>query len=309
MEFIKKAFCILLIVFSCFTLFAEKNSIYTDTDKKEDGTKDKDETKIPEYESIIDESNRLHLFSYKDENLEYLTVNKSKASDKRSVTVYSNDKVIRYFYDSDFYLSKIEKWKSGKTSADAVLEKVIFYEFTNKRKGIEIAEKLAYSKKVLEYNLIEKKLIENFYDESGLIFEKNEYDFIGTEDKALIYKPQFKNRTRISYSYVYKYDAAERIILDSVYHYEYKNNVTTKVLKKSFRKNVYYYTRVDCPPDVKFYEEDILRMATAYTSKNDYVTYVYFDHDVYVKAEYVNSRKRSETFYVNSEEKMKKIYE
>ncbi|MBQ0162389.1 MAG: hypothetical protein KBS84_04400, partial [Treponema sp.] len=181
MEFIKKAFCILLIVFSCFTLFAEKNSIYTDTDKKEDGTKDKDETKIPEYESIIDESNRLHLFSYKDENLEYLTVNKSKTSDKRSVTVYSNDKVIRYFYDSDFYLSKIEKWKSGKTSADAVLEKVIFYEFTNKRKGIEVAEKLAYSKKVLEYNLIEKKLIENFYNESGLIFEKNEYDFIGTE--------------------------------------------------------------------------------------------------------------------------------
>lgn len=306
MEFMKKIICILLIGFSCFSFFAEEEK--TEEIKSEEKVT-AEESKIPEYESIIDESNSLHLFSYKDENLEYLTVNKNKVSDRRTVTVYSNDKVIRYFYDSDFYLSKVEKWKSGKTSADAVLEKVIFYEFTNKRKDVEAAEKPAYSKKVLEYNLIEKKLIECFYNESGLVFEKNEYDFVGTQDNALIYKPQFKNKTRLSYAYVYKYDAAERIILDSVFHYEYKNNVTTKVLKKTFRKNVYYYTRVDCPPDVKFYEDEVLRMATAYTSKNDYVTYVYFDHDVYVKAEYVNSRKRTETFYVNSEEKMKKIYE
>lgn len=313
MEFVKKAFCIFLILFSSFNVFlfaeeektAESKTVET-SEKKDDS---KNEEKIPEYESIIDESNRLHLFSYKDENLEYLTVNNYKSSDKKTVTVYSNNKIIRYFYDSDFYLSKIEKWKSGKTSTDAVLENVILYEYANKIKNSEEASQSAYSKKIIEYNLINKKMTESFFNSDGLIFEKNEFDFTGTEEKALLYKEKYAEKKRISYSYIYKYDDQKRIVLDSVFHYEYKNEITKKVMKKSFRKNTYEYVRVDCPPVTSFYEDDVLRMKTVYTSNTDYIVFVYFDNNAYVQVEYKNSKKYSEIFYVNQEEKVKKIYE
>lgn len=335
MEFIKKLFSIFIILFSVskFCLFAqeedsfqetaaEENSIYTKDEQEDAGEKngsdeknDSNEEKksdekeiIPEYESIIDASNRLHLFSYKDENLEYLTIN-NRSSDRKTVTVYSNNKIIRYFYDSDFYLAKVEKWKTGKSSADAVLETVSFYEYLNKKNSEENEKKNIYSKKLMTYDLIKKQLTESYFNDSALIFEKYIYDFVETGDNALIYKEKYKNKNRLSYSYVYKYDSQDRIVLDSVFHYEYKNEVTKKVLKKSLRKNIYEYVRVDCPPVKSFYENDVLRMKTVYTSKDDYVILVYFDNNTYVKAEYKNSRKYSEIFYVNQEEKARKIYE
>lgn len=317
----------ILFSVSSFSLFAQEkdnfqetavkeNSIYTkdeqqDSDEKNDSDKEIDSDKkeiIPEYESIIDESNRLHLFSYKDENLEYLTIN-NRSSDRKTVTVFSNDKIIRYFYDSDFYLAKVENWKSGKTSADGVLEKVSFYEYLNKKNKDGTENQNVYSKKIMTYDLIKKQLTESYFNKEGLLFEKYIYNFVDTEDKALIYKDKYKNKNRITYSYVYKYDSQNRIILDSVFHYEYKNEITNKVLKKSLRKNIYEYARVDCPPVTSFYENDILRMKTVYSSKDDYVIFVYFDNNTYVKAEYKNSKKYSEIFYVNQEEKVRKVYE
>lgn len=329
MEFIKKLFLIFMILFSVssFSLFSQEkdnsqgaavneNSINTEdelktSDEKNDADKEKksDEKEIiPEYESIIDESNRLHLFSYKDENLEYLTIN-NRSSDRKTVTVFSNDKIIRYFYDSDFYLAKVENWKSGKTSADGVLEKVSFYEYLNKKNKDGTENQNVYSKKIMTYDLIKKQLTESYFNKEGLLFEKYIYNFVDTEDKALIYKDKYKNKNRITYSYVYKYDSQNRIILDSVFHYEYKNEITKNVLKKSLRKNIYEYARVDCPPVTSFYENDILRMKTVYSSKDDYVIFVYFDNNTYVKAEYLNSKKYSEIFYVNQEEKVRKVYE
>ncbi|MBQ0002028.1 MAG: hypothetical protein KBT21_00680, partial [Treponema sp.] len=125
----------------------------------------------------------------------------------------------------------------------------------------------------------------------------------------LLYKPEYDKRMKLSYSYIYKYDEQERIVLDSVFHYEYRNLYSRKISKKSYRKNVYDYVRADCPPVTSFYENDVLRMKTVYTSKNDYVTFVYFDNNSYVKVEYKNTKKYSETFYVNQEEKNRKIYE
>lgn len=276
-------------------------------EESEDESENKE--KIPQYESIIDESNRLHLYSYKDENLEYLTINNKKADDKKIVTAFSKNRITRYFYDSDFYLSKIEIWQTGETAKDAVLQKVIFYEFTNKRKNEDEENKNSYSKKVLEYDLIKQIMTESYYNNESLVSEKKVYDFIDVEEKSLIYKPEFTKRMKLSYSYIYKYDLQDRIIMDSVFHYEYKSLYSRKVIKKSYRKNVYDYVRVDCPPVTSFYENDVLRMKTVYTSNDDYVTYVYFDNNTYVKVEYRKTKKYSETFYVNQEEKFKKIYE
>lgn len=307
----------MIFSFSCFYGFSEEisepveSAEPSEADKENDSGKktESDKEKIPQYESIIDESSRLHLFSYKDENLEYLTINNKKNDDKKTVTAFSKDRILRYFYDSDFYLSKIEVWKTGEKAKDSVLQKVLFYEFTNKRLKEDEVNQNSYSKKILEYDLIKQILTESYYNNQNLISEKKVYDYIEVEENSLLYKPEYDKRMKLSYSYIYKYDEQERIVLDSVFHYEYRNLYSRKISKKSYRKNVYDYVRADCPPVKSFYENDVLRMKTVYTSKNDYVTFVYFDNNSYVKVEYKNTKKYSETFYVNQEEKNRKIYE
>ncbi|MBP5402919.1 MAG: hypothetical protein J6Y36_07170 [Treponema sp.] len=277
----------------------------TEQSEKDSGDKSdsKDKEIIPEYDYILDKSEHLHLHTYKDENVEYLSVNKNAVKHSRSVVIYSNKKMKRYFYDKDFYLDYIEVWTGGEKSSDYKIEKVITYKNLKNTDG---SGSLFYE--VCELDSKNKTYTVNVYNNRHLLFEKNEYD---VSDLTFTEKGSYSGEilpSKKTYAFLYKYDELERITFESETHYEYYKN-SKKVKKKNVRKNIYEFVRYGCPPDKTFYENDVLRMKTVYTSEDDYVQYVYFDNDVYVKVDYKHGRKYSEIFYVGNEEKVKKIYE
>ena len=316
---VKKIFCIFFILFFVpFFFYAQDESdeemadvtadvtadvaadAETSGDSEERTSSDSDnKVKIPKYEYILDESNSLHIHSYEDENVEYLTVNKSKFVEGRTVVIFSKQNLKRFYYDKDFYLEHVEIWKTAEKAADYKIKKKIYYEYEDKG--------LAY--KTFEIDYENELYTEYVYSEKKLLLEKTEYDIkdlnIKPEDRTI---DRNKMQKKMIYYYLYKYDEKERILMESETHLEYyKNSVREK--KRNTRKNIYEYIRVDCPPSKTFFENDVLRLKIVYTSKKDYVQNVYFDNDTYVRTEFVNARKHLEVFYVSGEEKLRRTYD
>lgn len=86
---------------------------------------------IPEYEHILDSSSRLHMFTYKDENLEHFAVHNSNKSNARSLIQHSGKKTKRFFYDDQLKLSCVELWNTGKKVADSSLENITYYFYSS----------------------------------------------------------------------------------------------------------------------------------------------------------------------------------
>ncbi|MBP5588432.1 MAG: hypothetical protein J6X37_06875, partial [Treponema sp.] len=139
----------------------------TSGDSEERTSSDSDnKVKIPKYEYILDESNSLHIHSYEDENVEYLTVNKSKFVEGRTVVIFSKQNLKRFYYDKDFYLEHVEIWKTAEKAADYKIKKKIYYEYEDKG--------LAY--KTFEIDYENELYTEYVYSENKLLLEKTVYD-------------------------------------------------------------------------------------------------------------------------------------
>lgn len=295
---------ILFIVFLCaLGLYAQENVQAGSADGS--SVEEKSEVKksvIPEYEHILDSSSRLHMFTYKDENLEHFAVHNSKKSGERSLIQHSGKKTKRFFYNEQLKLVCVELWNIEKKAADSSLEKITYYFYTT-----DIA-KTKYSKRdfsieVKEIALKDNKLFQFFYDVSGLLIEKNEYLIMGVDEKHKIevsekYK-ELPFPLRREYSFFYKYDSAGQIISEEEIHNEYRNEFALRINKTTTRKNVYEYVDSSCPPVTSFYENNILRMKTIYSSEKDYVQNIYFDSNNYVKVQIKDGRKISEVFYID----------
>ena len=257
---------------------------------------------IPEYEHILDSSSRLHMFTYRDENLEHFAVHNSKKSNARSLIQHSGKKTKRFFYDDQLKLSCVELWNTGKKVADSSLENITYYFYSSD------LLKTVYSKRDFyieskEISLKEKKLLQSFYDVNGFLIEKNEYSILGVDEKHKIevsdkYK-ELPFSVRREYSFFYKYDSAGQIVSEEEIHNEYRTESALRVNKTTSRKNIYEYLESNCPPVTTFYENNILRMKTIYSSQKDYFQNIYFDNNNYVKVQYKDGRKISEIFYID----------
>ncbi|MCQ2600338.1 MAG: hypothetical protein MJ184_03150 [Treponema sp.] len=292
------------MIFLCaLDLYAQENIQTASSDGSP--AEEKSETKkniIPEYEHILDSSSRLHLFTYKDENLEHFAVHNSNKSSGRSLIQHTGRKTKRFFYDDQLKLFCVELWNIEKKVADSSLEKITYYFYTT-----DIA-KTKYSKRdfsieVKEIALKDNKLFQFFYDVSGLLIEKNEYSIMGVDEKHKIevsdkYR-EIPFSLRREYSFFYKYDSAGQIVSEEEIHNEYRTESALRVNKTTTRKNIYEYLDSNCPPVTTFYENNILRMKTIYSSEKDYVQNIYFDSNNYVKVQFKDGRKISEVFYID----------
>ena len=293
----------------------EKDAVTTDSENAGKTQADADtqksdekEKKIPKYEYILDESNALHIHAYEDENVEYLTVNKSKFIEGRTVVIYSKENLKRFFYDKDFYLDHAEIWQTAKKASDYKIKKKIYYEYSDKYGSQENSD-TGFSHKTFEIDYENQIYSEYIYNKKNLLIEQIQYDIKDLNispddvkfDRGLMQK-------KMVYYYLYKDDEKDRILMESETHCEYYKN-SSSIKNKNTRRNVYEYIRVDCPPSKTFYENDVLRLKIVYTSKKDYVQYVYFDNETYVRTEYVKGKKHLEIFYSGGEEKLRKNYD
>lgn len=307
----KSVFCkitFLLILFLCSHSYSQENisllEIPESVLNEGELTEDDFSTEKAMSENYIDSSNKLHFnyFKDKDENLEVFCVNQNVPDSKRVLSFYSGDKIRRCFYGKDFLLECVELWHCGKKASDAFIQKICYYEY-------DLENKSQFSRIKREYDLTEKKMQESFYDGKNNVVLKKKYDFVIAEDSALIYKAEYKNKARLNYVYSYKFDSAGRITFEEEKHFNYKDAESFKVIKETSRKNVYSYVGAGSLPVINFYEDNILRMKTVYSSQKDYMQYIYFDYDIMLKIQYINGKKRSETFYAGQEEKYRKVYE
>lgn len=241
---------------------------------------------IPEYENIIDSSKFLHLHSYKDENVEHLILHKN-ARNKKTASYYSNNRLKRFFYNDSLKLELVEFWTTGKTVKESALVKKQLYTYYQDDSELSFLME--------EHDFVKKQIERNYYNKADVLVKKDIFSFFETDDSKI-------SEPRIEYEFSYGYDAEGRLISEKEKHFIYRTAQTKRVLKTVSRRNTYEYLRADSPPVTSFYEDDVLRMRTVYSSENSYVQYVYFDNDNYVKVQYKDGKKILEKFYAGGKE-------
>lgn len=287
----KKLICFFLFIFSILVLlFADENPF---VEKK---------TIVPSFEQIIDSSNQLHFYIWKDENLEHLVLNNSAKKNETKIIHNSAKKTTRLFYDSNHKLTCSEFWTIGKTSSESFLEKIIYYFYSDGNLHEELNMQ-TYFLETKEFDVKKKKYFQTFYDSQNKVLEKNEYSIImKDENEKINFTKSYKEidfPIRKDYSFFYKYDKDSNILQEEEIHQEYKTEFSMRPYKTNTRKNVYEYLENDCPPSISFYENSILRMKTVYSAQKDYIQNIYFDNQSYIRIQVVAGKRVSEIYYVN----------
>lgn len=282
-------FCILVIY---FCVFAQENAEKETTEQ------------IPQYEHILDASNALHLFSYKDENLEKLVLHALDDKAEHVVTYNSGSKLSRFFYSKDFELERVEKWNIGKKVSESSLLTVTYYNDSNGKVKSTYGN-FAYDYQTQEFDIENNFLVESFFSQEGFLLEKNTYSIIGVDEENKLKvggkNPKLDFPTRRENSFLYSYDSNNQIVQEEEIQLEYRTPQALRFFKQSSRKMVYQYNGEDFPSVTMFYEDNILRMRTVYKSQNDYTQYIYFSANSYVVVQYEKSQKISEQFFVEGE--------
>lgn len=302
---VKKAFLFSLI-FSlsgslCFAQNEKEKTVLSNEEpKNEENIDDKKKPLIPEWEYILNSSSFLHSYSYKDENLEHLVLHEKKNKSERSLVQHSGKKLKRLFYDEHLNLFCVEWWKISSKVAESSLEKITYYFYSEENSKSVMAGK-NYQVETKEFLIDKNSFIQSFYNAQNFLVERNEYEIIvNDKNENISYSKNYSDLnfpTRLVYSFFYNYDDNGNIIEENETHYEYRTLQSIKSNKITVRKNIYEYTSDSIPPNTSFYENNILRMKTIYSSEHNYIQNIYFDNNNYIKTQYYKGVKVSEVLY------------
>lgn len=279
-----------------------------DTDEAADETEE-DEAEVPpepekdpiekffeeqkEEKFLLGKNDEMHFFEFDNEIL-----SPQYDQDGISLVHSSGDKVVRTFYNKDYQLVKKEEW-SIKSAADAKKLKSEFY---------------LYSKE--DGKVSEKEIITSSYDEQitynkdALPLSSRRYN-IDEENKYIIMERQWK------------YDAEKRLISDYQKEYFYKdkdyNNPEVFSKKYNYFYNDFLEKNIEAsesdkentiPPDLKYYENDVLKMQYKYTAeKGNWCSVVYFDENLSVKSFYEDDVRVRDEYYNNGKLYRTKLYQ
>jgi len=257
----------------------------------------------------VNSQNRLRLFEYGEEQLSF----NQTAQGQRSIVSVNKDVVTRRQYDDAYHILNTIVWKNGATTKGSIIVKKITYTYPQNEKIANDAKPVF----VVEERPVEKKLMETTFDSSGnpvLVvyshFEDDKDAVVAKKDdgsdEVLPQKKVIDKKTARSFNAENKLLAEE----ETVY---YEENDPLRYGKKRpatvTRKNVYAYTLKSDVPDFKFYENNVLRMATVYHNKDEYENTMYFDGGYVVKATYAHGRKIMEILYQNGSELKRQKFE
>ena len=102
-----------------------------------------------------------------------------------------------------------------------------------------------------------------------------------------------KNRT------TWKYNANGQIAEKYFVEYTYKDENSTQIVSRNSKKEVFLYKIQDGPPDYSYYENNVLRMQTEYSGRDDYKTTSYFDDGFVVESFYEGGMHKRDYYYLN----------
>lgn len=279
-----------------------------DTDEAADETEDYEAEVSPEPEKdpiekffeeqkeekfLLGKNDEMHFFEFDNEIL-----SPQYDQDGISLVHSSGDKVVRTFYNKDYQLVKKEEW-SIKSAADAKKLKSEFYLYSEE-----------------DGKVSEKEIITSSYDEQitynkdALPLSSIRYN-IDEENKYIIMERQWN------------YDAEKRLISDYQKEYFYKdkdyNNPEVFSKKYNYFYNDFLEKNIEdsesdkentIPPDLKYYENDVLKMQYKYTAeKGNWCSVVYFDENLSVKSFYEDDVRVRDEYYNNGKLYRTKLYQ
>ena len=249
---------------------------------------------------IFDSEQNLSLFSFNDE---ILAIQKR---DNKNILVSSDDKkTIRRFFDEKSRVYKKEIWDISGSFKNSYLKNEEHYFYDEEKTVPSTATLLEENFKYkLTYNDTGKVVISEKYEyvpDSKPVENETETKKSNVLDKGDNYILRSKTN--------WKYNESGKIIEKLFSEYEYKKVNKTKKTLTSTKKDVYEYKIKDGMPDYYYYENDVLRMKTIYSSEDSYVTTFYFDGGFVVDSVYENANHTKDIFYSHGKVIRQKVYE
>lgn len=229
------------------------------------------------YNEYLDSNNDLQFMEYDEE----IFIPK-KVEDGFIIIHSDKTNVTRSKYDNLYRLVEKENWKID-AALNSILESTDTYEYYPETYKISIKINESENKKQIFY-----------YNEDAQVYKTQDYK--KQNDALYILSESFR-------SY-----AEGKIISDEKVEYTYKGDFK-KLDYKFSKKYIYAYNEEDIPADYKYYENDILKMQSSYTTKNDYVSMIYFDGGFSVETIYESGKRIKDIYYQNNEVTRIKEYE
>lgn len=227
----------------------------------------------------INSLNKIHLFEYGEEKFE-----KTRLPDGRESVISVNAlNVTRTTFDDDFRVKQKLTWRNGISSGSMYIVRSVNYYYGKRTSAVPYY--------VADNDYKNKNLVETYLDYRGNPTEINYYD---TSEKNR--RPMKKSN--------FAYDSANRVISEEEILFISSDDMKsgTRKTENVERKNVYTYTKKSSKPDLRFYENGVLRMETHYSAENDYEDSVYFSEGFVLKSLYKDNSCVEEITYINGVE-------
>ena len=225
-----------------------------------------------------DFQNSSQLLSFSQFENEIIEV--SKDSEKRIIIYSIGNKTNRRFFDQDYRLKKSEFWEIASYNDSKIIKNEFFYYRGQSKK--------AYLKSV-DY---EDKWEDFYYSDNGSVIKSEKYKKV-------------RGKNYITETSRWTYDSQNRVTQLKIRTFFYNSDEDTK-RRDVFVKNFFYSYNTpsddgsEIPPDVKYYENDVLKSYEKYSNKaGNYTQQYFFDGGISIKTWYEDNKKVREVIYQN----------
>lgn len=226
-----------------------------------------DEEAVPVEKIISGKKDEMRFYEYNDEIL-----SPQYTEEGFSIVHSSKENTVRCFYDLKYHLIKKEEWKI-KSASDAKKLKTELFEYSEDN-GKILAKEIRTDK--------ESQYI--IYNESSLPVSLQK-SAITEEEEYLVMERDWI------------YDEKNRVIKDVQTEYKYAEDDEGED-ETFIRKYEYIYSDASETPDLKYYENDILKMQKIQNlEKGKYITWIYFDDSLSVKTYYEDEVRVRDEYY------------
>lgn len=228
-----------------------------------------------------------------------------------SVASVNGDSTTRIKFDSQYRISEQIEWKYAATIEGSLMssKKVWNYSeygismteenFVEKTYSTTLFNSSKLPEKITLYNIVEVEVED---ESSKNVAEKDESakDDKGKKEleKEEVKKEEKKILSKISY---YFYDDEKRILSEKEEFYEEKKNQTTGRVRNSIvysTEKKFIYTGRSETPDLKYYEDDQLRVEIKYIDNDSYFESVHFEGGGVIRSKYEDGNKVEEEFFL-----------
>lgn len=251
---------------------------------------------VPETQ-FRDSMSRLVLFERGEEQLSVSSISR----DRSRVVSVNADTVSCTYYDSLWRPQKKIVMRNARSlSGSEVLSRTVYdYGSDDSVSGKPVS--------VLEEFFPQKKLTETFYDGRGYPLKVMEY----RTDTASEGQDEVSGRALVRTT-ERSYDGEGRLLSEDEVSYSERPDPVRKgrtIPVRLSRRNEYTYTEFSSVPDLRFYENGMLRLTDEYLSSDSYIETLYFDNDYRVRVKYERGRKVSEIVYSGDDEISRREFE